>query len=134
MGLFIYCLLYYFLAGLAINLGYHRCLAHRSLRLPRWFEALLITLGLPAGTPIQWAGNHRYHHRFADLDKDPHSPNRRGFWYAHVGWYIGTSNPFLCLTYSLAGPFRTLIDAWHRPRSNQEYNALAPDVQTDPYY
>ncbi|HMG86377.1 MAG TPA: acyl-CoA desaturase [Terracidiphilus sp.] len=125
---------YYVLAGLAINLGYHRVLAHRSLKLPKWLERTLVTLGLPTGTPVQWVGNHRYHHAHTDTPLDPHSPLQRGFWYAHVGWYLGSDNVFLCVLYSLAGPFRLLIDAWMRPRTNQEFSSLAPDVSADPWY
>jgi len=125
---------YYLLAGLAINLGYHRVLAHRSLRLPKWLERTLVTLGLPTGTPIQWVGNHRYHHAHTDTTLDPHSPLQRGFWYAHVGWYLGSDNVVLCVLYSLAGPLRLLIDAWMRPRTNQEFTALAADVSADPWY
>jgi fatty-acid desaturase len=127
-------LVYYLLAGLAINLGYHRVLAHRSLKLPRWLERTLVTLGLPTGTPVQWVGNHRYHHAHTDTPLDPHSPLQRGFWYAHVGWYLGSDNVLLCVLYSLAGPLRLLIDAWMRPRTNQEFNALAADVSADPWY
>lgn len=130
----LYCFVYYLLAGIAINLGYHRVLAHRSLRIPKWLERAAVTLGLPAGTPIQWAGNHRFHHGHTDVPGDPHSPNLDGFWFAHVGWYIRTRNPVVCFAYSMAGPIRTLIDGWHRPRSNQEHNRLAPDVAEDPYY
>jgi stearoyl-CoA desaturase (delta-9 desaturase) len=130
----LFALSYYLLAGLAVNLGYHRVLSHRSLELPKWMERALVTLGLPAGTPIQWAGNHRYHHAHTDTETDPHSPLHRGFWYAHVGWYIGSDSRILCVLYSLAGPLRTLIDAWMRPRTNQEYNALAGDVAADPFY
>ena len=36
-----------------------------------------------------------------------------GFWWAHVGWYIGTRNPVICFLYSIAGPLRVLYDyAW----------------------
>jgi fatty-acid desaturase len=42
---------YYLIAGLGVNLGYHRVLSHRSLKLPKWLERTLVTLGLPAGTP-----------------------------------------------------------------------------------
>ncbi len=127
-------LAYYALAGLAVNLGYHRCLSHRSVRLRKPLERVLITLGLPAGTPIQWAGTHRFHHRVADEAADPHSPVRQGFWYAHVGWYIGSSAAWVCAVYALAGPLRTLYDGWNRPRTNQQYNHLAADVAADPYY
>jgi hypothetical protein len=75
-----------------------------------------VILGLPAGTPVQWAGNHRYHHAHTDTPLDPHSPLHRGFWFAHVGWYIGSDNVALCILYSLAGPARMLVDAWMRPR------------------
>jgi fatty-acid desaturase len=125
---------YYFLAGLGVNLGYHRVLSHRSLKVPKWLERVLVTLGLPAGTPVQWAGNHRFHHAHTDTELDPHSPVHHGFWYAHVGWYLGSKNVLLCVLYSLAGPMRTLVDAWMRPRTNQEYNGLARDVSADPWY
>jgi len=91
-------------------------------------------IGLPAGTPVQWAGNHRFHHRHTDTALDPHSPVHRGFWYAHVGWYLGSRSVALAVLYSLAGPVRMLIDAWMRPRTNQEYHALAEDVAADRWY
>jgi stearoyl-CoA desaturase (delta-9 desaturase) len=125
---------YYLLAGLGVNLGYHRVLSHRSLKLPKWLERTLVIVGLPAGTPVQWAGNHRFHHAHTDTPLDPHSPVHRGFWYAHVGWYLGSDNGSLCVLYCLAGPLRMLIDAWMRPRTNQEFNALAPEVAADPWY
>lgn len=129
-----YCAAYYAIAGIGVNLGYHRALSHRALRLSKWLERLAVTLGLPAGTPVQWAGNHRHHHGHTDVPGDPHSPHLDGFWYAHVGWYIDTRNPLLCLAYCIAGPLRTLFDGWHRPRSNQQFNAYAPDVSADTYY
>lgn len=132
--LVVYCVGYYLLAGLAINLGYHRALSHRSVKVSKWLERTAITLGLPAGTPIQWAGNHRYHHGRADQPGDPHSPVLDGFWYAHVGWYIQSRSVPLCILYSVAGPLRTVVDAWHRPRSNRQHDGLAPDVAADPYY
>jgi stearoyl-CoA desaturase (delta-9 desaturase) len=99
-----------------------------------WLERTLVTLGLPAGTPVQWAGNHRYHHAHTDTPLDPHSPLHRGFWYAHVGWYLGSENVQLCVLYSLAGPVRIVIDAWMRPRTNLQFNALARDVSADRWY
>lgn len=125
---------YYLLAGLGLNLGYHRVLSHRSLKLPKWFERTLVTIGLPAGTPVQWAGNHRYHHAHTDTPLDPHSPLHKGFWHAHVGWYFGSDNVLLCVLYCFAGPARMLIDAWMRPRTNQQFNALAQDVSADSWY
>lgn len=125
---------YYALAGLGVNLGYHRLLSHRSLKVPKWLERFFVLLGLPAGTPVQWAGNHRFHHAHTDTPLDPHSPVHRGFWYAHVGWYISTDNVVLCLLYSFAGPLRLVIDAFMRPRTNQQYQYLARDVAADRWY
>jgi fatty-acid desaturase len=130
----VFIIAYYLLAGLGVNLGYHRLLSHRSLKLSKWLERTLVILGLPAGTPVQWAGNHRYHHAHTDTPLDPHSPLHRGFWFAHVGWYIDSDNVALCILYSLAGPARMLVDAWMRPRTNQQYNSLAQDVREDPWY
>lgn len=130
----LFCLTYYVIAGIGVNLGYHRTLSHRALKLPKWLERLAITLGLPAGTPLQWVGNHRFHHGHTDVPGDPHSPHLDGAWYAHVGWYIQTRDPVWCFLYAIAGPLRTLFDGWHRPRSNQQFNALAPDVAADAYY
>jgi stearoyl-CoA desaturase (delta-9 desaturase) len=129
-----FALIYYALAGLGVNLGYHRILSHRSLKLPKWLERTLVIIGLPAGTPIQWAGNHRYHHAHTDTDLDPHSPVHRGFWYAHTGWYLSSRSVPLCVLYALGGPARMLLDAWMRPRTNLAYNALAKDVASDPWY
>jgi fatty-acid desaturase len=132
--LILYCITYYTTAGIAVVIGYHRLLSHRSLKMKKWFEYTIITLGLPAGTPVQWAGNHRYHHAHTEEDTDPHSPVISGFWYAHTGWYINSSNPVLCFLYAIAGPFRILIDSWHRPRTNQQFNYLAQDVAANSYY
>jgi fatty-acid desaturase len=130
----VFFVVYYLLAGLGINLGYHRVLSHRSLKLPKWLERCLVTIGLPAGTPVQWVGNHRYHHAHTDTPLDPHSPLHKGFWYAHVGWYLGSDNASVCALYCIAGPLRLLIDAWMRPRTNQQFNALAQDVSSDAWY
>ncbi|HLL00797.1 MAG TPA: fatty acid desaturase [Myxococcaceae bacterium] len=129
-----FCVAYFLAAGLAINVAYHRVLSHRSLTLNVWLERAFVTLGIPAGTPIQWAGNHRWHHGHTDVEGDPHSPVLNGFWWAHVGWYIGTANPVICFLYSIAGPLRVLYDGWNRPRTNQQYNHLAKDVAADPWY
>src|SRR5689334_15204663 len=69
--------------------GYHRYFAHRSYRLARVPQFLLAFAGTTAAQkgPLWWAGHHRNHHRFADTDRDVHSP-LRGFWWSHVGWIL----------------------------------------------
>jgi fatty-acid desaturase len=125
---------YYLVAVLGVNLGYHRMLAHRSVRLRGWLARACVVCGLPAGTPVQWAGNHRFHHAHSDTELDPHSPGRGGFWHAHCGWYYGLRHWPVAALYALAGPARLLIDAWLRPRTGVAHNHLAEDVAADPFY
>ncbi len=72
---------------LGINLCYHRMLAHRSFRVPRWLERGLTTVALCSleDTPARWVANHRLHHSHSDEDPDPHSP-RDGIAWSHIGW------------------------------------------------
>jgi fatty-acid desaturase len=118
--------------GFGVVVGFHRMLTHRAVHFVRPLEVALVVLGLPAGTPVGWVGHHRHHHAHADDEHDLHSPRHRGFWRAHTGWYLGTSSTTLAILYALAGPLRTLLDAWWRPRTNQEYAHLAQDIARDP--
>ncbi|MBA3653228.1 MAG: fatty acid desaturase [Actinobacteria bacterium] len=72
-----------------ITAGYHRYFAHRSFRLGRVAQFGFALGGLTAAQkgPLWWAGNHRDHHRFADTENDPHSP-QQGFWWSHIGWIL----------------------------------------------
>ncbi|KAM0024356.1 putative fatty acid desaturase domain, acyl-CoA desaturase [Helianthus debilis subsp. tardiflorus] len=36
--------------------------------------------------PISWVSTHKSHHRYAETDRDPHSPTE-GFWFSHLGWF-----------------------------------------------
>ena len=129
----VYCATYYVLGILGVNLGYHRMLAHRAVRLPKWLARFCVLLGLPAGTPVQWVGNHRFHHAHADTAIDSHSPCRDGFWYAHCGWYHGWRSAPICVCFALAGPLRLLIDAWLQPSSGNCHNTLAADITADAF-
>jgi stearoyl-CoA desaturase (delta-9 desaturase) len=80
----------YLLRMLGVTLGFHRYFSHRTFQMGRslrFFWALLGTTAMQKG-PIWWASKHVAHHRFADRDGDPHSPGLRGFYYAHVGWFL----------------------------------------------
>jgi stearoyl-CoA desaturase (Delta-9 desaturase) len=37
--------------------------------------------------PLWWAGHHRRHHRYADTERDVHSPDA-GLWWSHAGWIL----------------------------------------------
>jgi stearoyl-CoA desaturase (delta-9 desaturase) len=72
-----------------ITAGYHRYFAHRSFKLGRVIQFVFAAGGLTAAQkgPLWWAGNHRDHHRFADTERDPHSP-QQGVWWSHIGWIL----------------------------------------------
>ena len=56
----------YFITGcLGITLSYHRQIAHKSFRTPKWLEYALAYCGALAmqGDPLEWASSHRYHHQ-----------------------------------------------------------------------
>ncbi|MHB1547435.1 MAG: acyl-CoA desaturase [Acidimicrobiales bacterium] len=74
-----------------ITAGYHRYFSHRSFKTGRVPQFLLAVGGASAVQkgPLWWAGHHRIHHRFTDIDGDVHSP-REGFWWSHVGWILST--------------------------------------------
>ena len=72
-----------------ITAGYHRYFSHRSYKMGRVLQ-FLVALGATTAAqkgPLWWAGHHRIHHRFTDIDGDVHSP-RDGFWWSHVGWIL----------------------------------------------
>lgn len=110
-----------FLAGvvvfgqLAIPIGYHRLLAHKSFRTPKWFERTLVTLAMCTAqeTPAQWVAWHRRHHCYSDKPGDPHTPRVTFFW-AHVNWLVHESRSRL-QTFSM-------------------FEKYARDVLADPYY
>jgi stearoyl-CoA desaturase (delta-9 desaturase) len=72
-----------------ITAGYHRYFSHRSFRTNRVMQFLLAFGGTMAAQkgPLWWAAHHRAHHKYADTERDIHSPIR-GFWWSHVGWIL----------------------------------------------
>ncbi len=85
------CALLYLVRMFCITAGYHRYFSHRSFRTGRVVQFLLALGATTAAQkgPLWWAGHHRMHHRYSDLDDDVHSP-RDGFWWSHVGWILST--------------------------------------------
>ena len=79
----------------AVTAGYHRYFAHRTYKTSRAFQLVLAVLGATSmqNGPIWWASVHRRHHKHSDGPGDLHSPARRGFWYAHVGWVFDLTLP-----------------------------------------
>jgi hypothetical protein len=75
----------YLLSGLGITYSYHRQLSHRSFRSPKWLEYAACYCGMMAmqGGPLEWAGDHRYHHLHTETALDPHS-SYEGFYCARA--------------------------------------------------
>jgi fatty-acid desaturase len=74
--------MYFVLNGLGMIMTYHRLLTHRTFECPKWLEYLLtfVTSFTFTGSAITWIAIHRKHHKFADTEKDPHSPDHLGWW------------------------------------------------------
>ncbi len=73
--------------GLSITAGYHRLFSHRSYdasKIVKWFYTFFGAAALEMSV-IEWAYDHRNHHRYQDKERDPYNI-RRGFFFAHMGW------------------------------------------------
>ncbi|PRQ46246.1 putative acyl-CoA desaturase [Rosa chinensis] len=84
-----------FATTLGVTLCYHRNLAHRSFRLPKFLEYLFSYMAVLSaqGSPIEWVSTHRYHHQYTDTENDVHSP-LKGFWFSHMGWILDSNKRF----------------------------------------
>jgi stearoyl-CoA desaturase (Delta-9 desaturase) len=80
----------YFVRMFAITAVYHRYFSHRAYKTSRGMQLFLAVLGTTATQkgPLWWASTHRIHHKLSDTDRDVHSPMRRGFYWAHMGWWL----------------------------------------------
>jgi stearoyl-CoA desaturase (delta-9 desaturase) len=76
------------LGGLGTTIGYHRMLAHRTLKVNKILEHLLIFWAMfnGSGSPASWVAYHRLHHARTDTPEDISSPKQGGFWWAHMRW------------------------------------------------
>jgi fatty-acid desaturase len=76
------------LGGLGTTVCYHRLLAHRTFKLNKIVENVLIFWAIfnGSGAPATWVAYHRHHHSFTDMPEDISSPKQGGFWWAHLRW------------------------------------------------
>ncbi len=74
----------------SISAGYHRLWSHKAYHAHfsvRLFYAIWGGCTIQ-NTILNWASDHRNHHKFVDdRDRDPYSASR-GFWFSHMGWMI----------------------------------------------
>jgi stearoyl-CoA desaturase (delta-9 desaturase) len=82
------CLVLYAVRVFALTGGYHRYFSHKSFKTSRFFQFILAWMGASSAQlgPLWWASHHRHHHQHSDTEEDIHSPRRRGFLWAHIGW------------------------------------------------
>lgn len=85
-------LLFTTLGGFGTTVCYHRMLAHRTLKMNKVLEHLLIFWAMfnGSGSPASWVAYHRLHHSRADTPEDISSPKQGGFWWAHLRWLYQT--------------------------------------------
>lgn len=88
------CIAFYLIRMFGITAGYHRDLSHLSYKSKRWVRFIFACIGCSAMQkgPLWWAAHHRKHHHHSDTENDPHSPIKRGWFYAHVGWIFSDKN------------------------------------------
>lgn len=80
--------LYFILSGMGITMGYHRLFAHRAYQ-AKWPVRLgTLIFGACAfeDSALDWASDHRSHHKHTDHDDDDPYSISRGFFWAHIGW------------------------------------------------
>jgi stearoyl-CoA desaturase (delta-9 desaturase) len=85
----------FFATGLSITAGYHRHFAHLSYKAHSLVRLFYLVFGACAAenSALNWAADHRMHHKYVDTDRDPYNA-ARGFWSSHIGWifYHDTNN------------------------------------------
>src|SRR5215469_11161245 len=90
-------LIFYWVSGLGITVGYHRYFTHGSFKAKTGLRVALAIAGSLAieGPILNWVADHRRHHKYSDREGDPHSPWRfgddwkalaKGLAWAHMGW------------------------------------------------
>ena len=86
---------FFFVAtGLSITLGYHRLYSHLSFKASWPVRLFTLLFGAAAfeNSALNWAADHRRHHRHVDHDDDPYDISK-GFFHAHIGWILFRSPP-----------------------------------------
>ena len=82
-------LIFWFVSGMGITMGYHRLFSHKSYDTNIFLEWVLMICGSLAfeNTILKWSSDHRKHHAQAETEEDPYSITE-GFWHAHIGWIL----------------------------------------------
>jgi len=88
------CALLYVVRMFLVTGVYHRYFCHKSYKASRSVQFLFALLGLLCVQrgALWWASVHRHHHAHSDEEVDVHSPARKGFLWAHIGWMTSSRN------------------------------------------
>lgn len=86
---------YFFNGCIGTSATYHRLLAHKSYKAPKWWEyfGTICTVIGGIGSSIAWCSIHREHHRFVDTGKDPHAPSLKGWAWVQFFSMLQTAKP-----------------------------------------
>lgn len=84
------------ISGVAITAGAHRLWSHKGYkaRFPLRLMLMIMDCFSFQNHVIEWARDHRCHHKWTDTDADPHNINR-GFFFAHMGWLLMKKHPLV---------------------------------------
>ena len=79
---------FFFITGISITLGYHRLFAHKSFRAGKGVKLFTLIFGAAAfeDSALDWASDHRMHHKHVDHEEDDPYSITNGFFWAHMGW------------------------------------------------
>ncbi|XP_011878885.1 PREDICTED: acyl-CoA Delta(11) desaturase-like isoform X1 [Vollenhovia emeryi] len=90
----VFTFLLYQLTGLGITAGAHRLWSHRSYKAKWPLQLLLMIMNTIAfqDAAIDWARDHRVHHKYSETDADPHNA-KRGLFFSHMGWLLCRKHP-----------------------------------------
>ncbi len=90
-GLFVF---YVIATGMSITLGYHRLFSHLSFQAKWPVRLFTLVFGACAfeNSVLNWASDHRRHHKHTDHDDDPYNI-KEGFLWAHIGWILFKVTP-----------------------------------------
>ena len=79
----------YMFGGMGITAGAHRLWAHKAYSAKWPLQVILMILNTVAfqDAVIDWARDHRVHHKYSETNADPYNA-KRGFFFAHIGWLL----------------------------------------------
>lgn len=79
----------YNLAALGVTAGAHRLWSHKTYTARAPFRVFLALANVLAfqNDVIEWARDHRVHHKWSETSADPHDATR-GLFFSHVGWLL----------------------------------------------